>query len=215
MGAAYALLMLTNLIYNNFGADGAGVQFYFVSPVRFREIVLAKNLVHATILAFEMILIWIVVCFLYRPPSLYYTLTTIAGVLLAAFANMAVGNLLSHLHAEKIRFRHIRQTARREHHRLRQPGSASRRIRHRRGCLRARLFSPQALARDGAVCWRSRLSRLSATASSLTASTASPSTAAKPSSANFPVRSTIASRSAGLRFPLSPHPFLKLLQARV
>jgi ABC-2 type transport system permease protein len=95
IGAAYALLMLTNLIYNNFGADGAGVQFYFVSPVRFREIVLAKNLVHATILAFEMILIWIAVCFLYRPPSLYYTLTTIAGVLLAAPANMAVGNLLS------------------------------------------------------------------------------------------------------------------------
>jgi ABC-2 type transport system permease protein len=95
IGAAYALLMLTNLIYNNFGADGAGVQFYFVSPVRFREIVLAKNLVHATILAFEMILIWIAVCFLYRPPSFYYTVTTIAGVLLAAPANMAVGNLLS------------------------------------------------------------------------------------------------------------------------
>jgi ABC-2 type transport system permease protein len=95
VGAAYALLMLTNLIYNNFGADGAGVQFYFVSPVRFREIVRAKNLVHATILAFEMILIWTVVCFLYRPPSFYFTITTIAGVLLAAFANMAVGNLLS------------------------------------------------------------------------------------------------------------------------
>jgi ABC-2 type transport system permease protein len=95
IGAAYALLMLTNLIYNNFGADGAGVQFYFVSPVRFREIVRAKNLVHATILAFEMILIWTVVCFLYRPPSFYFTITTIAGVLLAAFANMAVGNLLS------------------------------------------------------------------------------------------------------------------------
>jgi len=95
VGAAYALLMLTNLIYNNFGADGAGVQFYFVSPVRFRDIVLAKNLVHATILAFEMILVWTAVCFIYRPPSFYYTVTTIAGVLLAAPANMAVGNLLS------------------------------------------------------------------------------------------------------------------------
>lgn len=95
IGAAYALLMLTNLIYNNFGADGGGVQFFFVSPVRFREIVLAKNLVHGTILAFEMILVWVVVCFLYRPPSLEYTLATIAGILFAAPVNMAVGNLLS------------------------------------------------------------------------------------------------------------------------
>lgn len=95
IGAAYALLMLTNLVYNNFGADGVGVQFYFVSPVRFREIVLAKNLVHATILAFEMILVWIVVCLLYRPPSLDYTLATIAGVLFAAPVNIMVGNLLS------------------------------------------------------------------------------------------------------------------------
>ena len=34
-GAAYALLVLSNIIYNNFGADGVGIQFFFVSPVRF------------------------------------------------------------------------------------------------------------------------------------------------------------------------------------
>lgn len=95
IGAAYALLMLTNLIYNNFGADGVGVQFFFMSPVRFREIVRAKNLVHATILAVEMILLWAAVCLMYSPPSAWYTVTTIAAVLFAAPMNMTVGNLLS------------------------------------------------------------------------------------------------------------------------
>jgi len=95
IGAAYAMLMLTNLVYNNFGADGVGVQFFFVSPVRFREIVGAKNLVHATILAVEMLLVWLAVCFMYRPPAAWYTVTTLAAVLFAVPVNMAVGNLLS------------------------------------------------------------------------------------------------------------------------
>ncbi len=44
VGAAYALLILTNLVYNCFGADAVGMQFYYVCPVRFREILMGKNL---------------------------------------------------------------------------------------------------------------------------------------------------------------------------
>jgi len=95
IGAAYALLMLTNLVYNNFGADGGGIQLFFVAPVRFHEIVFAKNLVHSAILALEMFLVWLEVVFLYRPPALWYTITTIAAVLFAAPVNMMAGNLLS------------------------------------------------------------------------------------------------------------------------
>jgi ABC-2 type transport system permease protein len=95
LGAAYALLMLTNLVYNNFGADGGGIQFWFVSPARFCEIVRAKNLVHSTVLAGELILVWAAVSFIYRPPSLAYTLATVAAVLFAAPVNYLVGNLLS------------------------------------------------------------------------------------------------------------------------
>jgi ABC-2 type transport system permease protein len=95
IGAAYALLMLTNLIYNNFGADASGVQFWFVSPSRLRDVVRAKNLVHVTILAGELLVVWVMVGFLYRPPALVYTLATVAGVLFAAPVNLAAGNLLS------------------------------------------------------------------------------------------------------------------------
>jgi ABC-2 type transport system permease protein len=95
MGAAYALLILSNIIYNSFGTEGAGVQFYFMSPVRFREIMLAKNIAQGAVLLFEMALVWIGVCLLFRPPALDMTLATLAGVLFAALVNFIVGNLMS------------------------------------------------------------------------------------------------------------------------
>src|SRR5208337_3146370 len=35
--AGYTLLILTNLVYNSFGGDAGGIQFFYASPVRFRE----------------------------------------------------------------------------------------------------------------------------------------------------------------------------------
>jgi ABC-2 type transport system permease protein len=104
VGAAYTLLLLTNLVYNNFGADGGGIQFFLVSPARFRQIVVGKNLTHMAVLAGEMVLVWIGVSLLFRRPSLAMTVTTIAGILFAAPLNLAVGNLLSLYAPKKIAF---------------------------------------------------------------------------------------------------------------
>jgi ABC-2 type transport system permease protein len=57
LGASYSLLLLTNLSYNNLGADGRGVQFFFAAPVRFRQIMIGKNLAHAAIFALEVALV--------------------------------------------------------------------------------------------------------------------------------------------------------------
>lgn len=95
VAAAYAILTMTNLIYNNFGGDAAGIQFFFASPARFRDIVLAKNLMHSGILALEALLAWTAVAVIYRQPSFAVTIATIAGLLFAAPLNFAVGNLLS------------------------------------------------------------------------------------------------------------------------
>ncbi len=93
--AAYALLVLTNLVYNNFGGDAAGIQFFYASPARFSEIVLAKNLTHACILVMETALSWMAVTFLYGPPALDITIASLAGLLFAAPINFTAGNLLS------------------------------------------------------------------------------------------------------------------------
>lgn len=100
VGAAYALLILSNLIYNSFGADARGIQFFFLSPVRFREIVLAKNLAHASVLALEMVIVWTAAALMFGRPALGVTLATLAGALFGAFANFLVGNLMS-LYAPK------------------------------------------------------------------------------------------------------------------
>jgi ABC-2 type transport system permease protein len=93
--AAYTLLVLTNLAYNNFGGDAGGIQFFYASPVSFREIVLAKNFAHASILAIEVLLAWIAVRFLYGRPTLDVTVASLAGLLFAAPVNFSAGNLLS------------------------------------------------------------------------------------------------------------------------
>jgi ABC-2 type transport system permease protein len=95
VGVGYALILLTNLIYNNFGADGGGVQFFFASPVRFRTVVFAKNLAHMAILLGEMVILWISVSLMFHPPSLLMTVTSFTAVLFAAPINLAAGNLLS------------------------------------------------------------------------------------------------------------------------
>ena len=100
--AAYSILVLTNLVFNSFGGDSGGIQFFYASPVSFRQIVLAKNLTHAGILVANAGFAWIAVSYLYGPPHLADTIATLAGLLFAAPLNFTAGNLLS-LYAPKKR----------------------------------------------------------------------------------------------------------------
>lgn len=93
--AAYSLLVLTNLVYNSFGGDGGGIQFFYASPVHFRQIVLGKNLTHAGILIANAVFAWIAVTYLYGAPHLAVTVATLTGLLFAAPLNFTAGNLLS------------------------------------------------------------------------------------------------------------------------
>jgi len=102
--AGYTLLMLTNLAYNNFGGDAGGIQFFYASPVSFREIVLAKNLTHAGILTAEIVVAWIAVSVLYGRPALDVSMASLAGLLFAAPINFAAGNLLSIYAPKKLDF---------------------------------------------------------------------------------------------------------------
>jgi len=93
--AAYSLLALTNIVYNSFGGDAGGIQFFFASPAHFRQIVLAKNLMHAAIVLAHATLAWLLITLLYGRPALDVTVATLAGLLFAAPLNFTAGNLLS------------------------------------------------------------------------------------------------------------------------
>ena len=92
---AYALLVLTNLVYNSFGGDGGGIQFFYASPVSFRQIMMGKNLTHAAILMVNTTLAWLTVTYFYGAPAPAIAIATVAGLLFAAPLNFTVGNLLS------------------------------------------------------------------------------------------------------------------------
>jgi ABC-2 type transport system permease protein len=92
--AGLALLTLTNLVYNNFGGDGSGAQFFYACPVKFHDIVLGKNVTHAGILALQTVVMWVVVACLFGRPSIDITIVSLVG-LFAATVNFFVGNLLS------------------------------------------------------------------------------------------------------------------------
>jgi ABC-2 type transport system permease protein len=104
VGVAYVLMLMINLIYNSFGADAAGVQFFFASPVRFREILMAKNLAHGAVIALEVFCVWIAASLLFGAPSFGVWCATIAGVLYGAPLNLGVGDLLSLYSPKKIDF---------------------------------------------------------------------------------------------------------------
>jgi hypothetical protein len=95
LGAIYALLVLTNLVYNNLGPDGNGVQFYFVSPVRFRNIVRAKNLVHSACLVCEIVVLWLAARLVVGTADPAMTVATVSALIFAAPLNFAAGNLMS------------------------------------------------------------------------------------------------------------------------
>ena len=93
--AAYSLLILTNLVYNSFGGDSGGIQFFYASPVSFHQIVLGKNLAHSAVLIAITAFSWLAVSYLYGAPTLAVTVATLAGLLFAAPLNFTAGNLLS------------------------------------------------------------------------------------------------------------------------
>lgn len=95
IGAAYSVLILSNLVFNNFGGDAVGVQLYFAAPIRLREVLLAKNLAHTAVTAFEMVVLWAGVCFLFGCPSPQIVIATLAAMLWALPVDFALGNLLS------------------------------------------------------------------------------------------------------------------------
>jgi ABC-2 type transport system permease protein len=94
-GCAYTQLIFVSLIYNSLGGDGAGVQFYFIAPLRMRDVILAKNLMTFGLLAIEMILIYIASAVISTPTPADLTAATVAWSLFSLFLNLTFGNMRS------------------------------------------------------------------------------------------------------------------------
>jgi ABC-2 type transport system permease protein len=99
---AYTLLAVGPLSYNAFGLDATGAQFYFLAPVRMKDILLAKNLFSFTMAFVEIVAVFGIISYVARVPSPF---TAIAAVLWAVgtlAVNMIFGNRRSITTPKKI-----------------------------------------------------------------------------------------------------------------
>jgi ABC-2 type transport system permease protein len=95
LAVAYALLGFTQLIYNNLGAEGAGIQVLFLSPTPIRSVLLAKNLFHSALFALDALLAAVLVTLRMGWPNAIVVAATLAWLLFALPSNLAVGNVFS------------------------------------------------------------------------------------------------------------------------
>ena len=92
---AYGLLGFTQLMYNNLGGEGKGIQMLFLFPVPIRTVLLGKNLFHATLYVLVALGAGILAGLRLGRPSAVLVATTIGWLAFALPANLAAGNLLS------------------------------------------------------------------------------------------------------------------------
>jgi ABC-2 type transport system permease protein len=94
-GCAYMQLIFVSLIYNSLGGDGAGVQFYFLAPLRMRDAMLAKNLLVFAIFVIEAVLIYLCSMVIGAESPLGLVAATIAWSVFTLFVNTSIGNVRS------------------------------------------------------------------------------------------------------------------------
>jgi ABC-2 type transport system permease protein len=87
---AYTLMGIAPLAYNSFGLEGAGSQFYFMAPIRLRDVFLAKNLVNFLLAFIEIAAVFAIISYVALPPGL----PVIAAALLWAAATLMLSTTL-------------------------------------------------------------------------------------------------------------------------
>lgn len=92
---AYALVGFTQLLYNNLGAEGAGIQMLFLSPTPIRRVILAKNLFHSLLFAIDALLVCIISSLRYGGVDAVAVAAIVSWLLFALPVHLAAGNAFS------------------------------------------------------------------------------------------------------------------------
>jgi ABC-2 type transport system permease protein len=87
---AYTLLGTAPLSYNSFGLEGPGVQFYFLAPVRLRDVLLAKNTMTFGIALLEAVAVYGIISYSAGSPPW----TSVAVALLWAEGTLLISTIL-------------------------------------------------------------------------------------------------------------------------
>lgn len=91
----WAFLGLTRIVSNSFGAEGQGMQFYYLSPTPLRLVMLGKNALHLLLFLVEAAVITGVVLYRVGRPEPSIAAATVAWLLCALPLDLAAANALS------------------------------------------------------------------------------------------------------------------------
>jgi ABC-2 type transport system permease protein len=89
---AYLILILLSPAYNSFAYEGKGIQTYFMAPVRFRDVLLGKNLFLISLVAFELALSLALLTWRLGWPGAPLFVATIAAGTFAVLGQLAIAN---------------------------------------------------------------------------------------------------------------------------
>lgn len=92
---AYAMVGFTQLIYNNLGTEGPGIQVLFLSPTPIRTVILGKNMFHAGLFLVDCVLVALLASLRMGWPSAVALMGTAAWLLFALPVHLAAGNAFS------------------------------------------------------------------------------------------------------------------------
>lgn len=109
MAAGIILMILMPIAYNSFAYDGRGVQLLLVAPIRFGEVMLAKNLLLGILALAEVGVMAVVLGLFVGAPRLDLLVATLGALGFAVLVNLSAGNLLSLCYPRQFDFGKFRQ----------------------------------------------------------------------------------------------------------
>ena len=92
---AYGLVGFTQLLYDNLGGEGTGIQILFLSPTPIRTVIFAKNLFHSVLFALEALLICGISAWRFGLPGPVALAATLCWLLFAVPTHLAAGDVFS------------------------------------------------------------------------------------------------------------------------
>lgn len=109
MTVAYCALIVIGFANNALGYDGPGIAMLFAAPVRFRDVLLAKNLLHTLVFAFEALAVFVGGLLVGARFDPAVVAVTLVAALFVLPLNFAVGNLVSLHYPRQIQFGAVRR----------------------------------------------------------------------------------------------------------
>jgi hypothetical protein len=101
---AYIILILMAPAYNSFAYENTGVQTYFMTPIRFRAVLLGKNLVQGCLIFAELFLCILAFSVRVGLPSQPVLLATLAAIAFTVIGQLSIANWSSLSFPRKLAF---------------------------------------------------------------------------------------------------------------